>query len=173
MATNFLWYAGTVASSYNGLNATAFTVLSSDMSSGIASSGTTISGANGVSGVFTSSYAAQAIWGWTVLTWGTSATTGPAAGGNVAGWFLQSYDGGTIYETSAHTASVPMRRPPDFIIPHSTESISAGDVYFSAGIVRLPPLPYKVFLQNNLGITAPSSSTGYSSLKIAPVAMQY
>lgn len=171
MATNFLYYPGTTTAPNTGLVASVQTLLSSDMV-GVASSGTVISAFNGNSGVFTSSNTGQAVWGAVFLTWGTSASTGPAAGGNIAGWFLLSPDGGTTFESSVHTASLPNRRPPDFIVYHSTESINSSDTYVAPAI-RLPALAFKVMVQNNLGITSPSSATGYPALKLAPFAVQY
>lgn len=167
MATNFLWYAGTTPN--NGLLATAVTVLSSELAS-LASSGTTISSSvttGTSSGIITSSMTGQGIWGEVWLTCGTSLATGPSAAGSISGWFLVSPDGGTTFERTV--ASTPMSRSPDFIIPISTNAVTALDVFKAYGPVMIPALEYKVFVQNNLGVTMPSSA----NIKLAAYAVQY
>jgi hypothetical protein len=167
MATNFLWYAG--GTPFNGLLAPAITALSSELNS-LGSSGTTISSSTTTgtsSGIITSSMTGQGIWGEVWLTCGTSLATGPSIAGNIAGWFLVSPDGGTTFERTV--ASTPMSRSPDFIVPISTNAITAGDVFKAYGPVMIPALEYKVFVQNNLGVTMPSSA----NIKIAPFAVQY
>lgn len=171
MATNFLWYSG--ATPYNGLVVTALTVLSTELvslgsSSTVVGSSTTSGTA---SGVYTSSMTGQAVWADLFLTCGTSLATGPSLGGNISGWFLTSPDGGTTFERTV--SGSPLPRAPDFVVPTSTQAVTAADTFRTTNMVRLPALPFKVFIQNNLGVTLPSSATAYSTLKIAAYALQY
>jgi hypothetical protein len=167
MVANFLWAAGT-----QGLiTSTGVPLMQSEMAS-VANSSWCVSSSGGLSGVFGSSLTGQAVWGYLQLSYGSSATgstaTGPAAGANWAGWWLTSPDGGTTFES---TAQVPPR-PPDFLIPLSTGTIAASAKPFQAsGLVRLPPMPFKVLMQNNTGNTMGTSPD--PKLNLLPVAMQY
>lgn len=159
-AKNFLWQ-NTAASS--GLLVAAITVMSSELVS-LASS-VAVSG----SSTYGSSNTGQAIWADVYLTFGTTATT--VAGANYAGWFVNSLDGGTTFES---TANLPLARAPDFIIPVPVGTLGSSLSYKSAGLVRLPAGQWKPSLQNNSGIvTGSSSGAGYPLLRIAPYAEQY
>jgi hypothetical protein len=98
----------------------------------------------------------------------------PSAGGVLAGWFLPSRDGGTNFETIIATPSstVPaVSRSPDFIIPLDNAAYAAGNVRYGQGrfIAPLPTVPFKVELQNNSGVTMPSTWAVF----LAPWAIQY
>lgn len=161
MATNFLYFSGTTN---NGLLATAFNLQSTELNT-LTNTSIAVSSVGGTSGVFNQSNTSQAIWGKLFLTLGAIATA-LTAGANIAGWFVESYDGGTTFEQSSAAES----RPPDFIIPLPAAAISAGAIYQAAGLVRLPALPFKVMLQNNTGQSLASSA---NTLKLAPIAVQY
>lgn len=168
MATNFLWAAGSTTSGFNsGLTSPSITLLSTEMVS-LGSSGTVTSAQSGVSGLFTSSNTGQAIWGEIFVTLTTTATT--VAGANVSGWFLTSPTSGTIIES---TATAAISRPPDFIVPTPVATLGSSTTYKAAGLVRIPALNFKVNIQNNLGITLPSSASGNPVVLLSPVAMQY
>jgi hypothetical protein len=159
-AKNFLWQ---ISAASSGLLVAATTVMSSELVS-LASSTATVS-----ANTYGSSNTGQAIWSDVYLTFGTTATT--LAGANYAGWWLPSLDGGTTFES---TASLPMARPPDFVIPAPVGTLGSSLTYKSAGLVRLPAVPFKVVAQNNLGIvTGSSSGSGFPLLRIAPYAEQY
>lgn len=97
----------------------------------------------------------SAKYGYVWLTAGSSMV--PIAGGNIAGWWMNSPDGGTTYEKGPYTAS-PMPRSPDWIIPFSTAaSIAAGDVVYAPGAVLLPWATCKVSIQNNSGVALSSA----------------
>ena len=167
MPTNFLWSTGN-----SGLvTSTGIALMQSELAS-VANSSWTVSSSGGLSGVFGSSLTGQAVWGYLQLYYGSSATgstsSGPAAGANWAGWFLTSPDGGTTFESTAQQPP----RPPDFLIPLSTGTIAASAKPFQAsGLVRLPPLPFKVLMMNNTGNTMGASTD--PKLNLLPVAMQY
>lgn len=162
MATNFLQATG--ASTTGFFNGT--TVLISSELVALASSGT----ATSVS-VYTSSASfGQAIWG-DAWVYATSAIT-PASGGFLSCWWLKSKDGGTTFEKT--TASLPLARSPDFIIPMSSVAYASSDVSFSGGIVKMPWPAAKLFVQNNTGVTFfASNSASYPQIGIGPVAVQY
>ena len=165
-AKNLLWQAG---SGNNGLVATAVQLFhgtgASDEFYGLTTGSYKVSGTSGSSGVFTNSNTSQVIYGELFLTLGAIGSA-ISAGGNIAGWFLQSYDGGTTYEQGSGVAP---SRPPDFVIPLPATTITSGWVYKAAGVVRLPPLNFKVAIQNNTGQTLSSDSVNY--LRLAPIAM--
>lgn len=163
MATDFLWAAGT---SNSGLLTTAVSLQTTELNS-IVNGGTALSSVGGTSGVFNNSNMAQGMIADIFLTLGAIASA-VVAGGNVAGWFLTSLDGGTTFENTVSAAA--MTRPPDFIIPVPATAITAGWVYKAAGPIMVPALQFKVFIQNNLGQTLASSG---NTIKIAPYAMQY
>jgi hypothetical protein len=161
MPTNFLWNAGT---SNNGLLASAVTLQSTELNS-VTNSSIAVSSVGGAGGVFKNSDTAQAIYGEIFLTLGAIASA-LAAGACVAGWFIESFDGGTTFEQSSAAES----RAPDFVIPLPATAISGGSVFKASDLARLPALPFKVMLQNNTGQTLNAAG---NSLKCAPVAVQY
>jgi hypothetical protein len=178
MPTNFLYYAGTSGPPNTGNLVSAFTVMSTDLTSTgtLASSQTAVSASSNIgnlNGVFNSSMYGQGIWADLFLTHGTSVASAMSAGANVAGWWMTSPDAGTTFESIVGASYTPLPRPPDFLIPHPATTINAGLTFKSAGIVRIPALVHKVFLQNNTGQTIFSSVTAYPTLKVAPFAMQY
>jgi len=173
MATNFLYYAGTVTAPNNGLvTSSAITLITSEIA-GLTNGSIAISATNGNSGVFTSSNTGQALYGTLFVTHAASIATAPSAGGTLTGWFMTSLDGGTTFEsTGAFVSGLP--RPPDFTIPHSTVAVNSSWVYASQSLVALPALPFKVVIQNNLGQTIGASlSARYPLISLAPVSVQY
>lgn len=161
MPTNFLWNSGT---SNNGLLATAFNLLSTELNT-LTNTSIAVSSVGGTSGVFNQSNTAQAMLGELFLTLGAIGSA-LSAGACIAGWFVESYDGGTTFEQS----SVAETRPPDFIVPLPATTIGAASIFKAAGLVRLPALPFKVMLQNNTGQSFAASA---NTLKLAPIAAQY
>jgi hypothetical protein len=163
MATNFLEATG---GSTAGYFSAVTTLMSSEMT------GVTTGSVATSASVFTSSGSfGQSIWGEVYIRFLSSATFTPLVGGNIAGWFLRSPDGGTTFELMATSLGLP--RPPDFIIPASTIAYASSAVLAASGIVKMPWSPVKVGIQNNLGITFVASGSGYSTLSIGPVAVQY
>ena len=172
--TPFLWGAG---SSNNGLLQNALQLLSSSSSyesgfSALASASIVISSVSGSSGVFNNSLTGEADLGDIVFTSGGAFT--PAAGGNLAGWFLKSLDGGTTFEY-ASTTCTPARSP-DFVIPLIVAAYAANQQAWSAGTHGLivPAYPFKVCLQNNSGAALPTtSSTPYNTLRLVSPTLDY
>lgn len=158
-ATNFLYGAGT-----NGYIATPFTALTTELN-GLTNGSLTALGA-----AKTNTQTAQAILGEIWLTAGGSFTP-TAASPNLAGWFSESTDGGTTFETLSISSSVPVRAP-DFIIPLPAAAITSGMVFNCQGrITRLPPASsWKMMLQNNTGTSLPGTS---NTVTVGPVAWQY
>jgi len=98
----------------------------------------------------------------------------PAVGGALNGWFLESWDGGTSFDTVLATpsATVPaIPRAPDFTIPLDNVAYAAGNVSRAAGrfITPLPTVSFKVRLQNMAGVTMPATWAVF----LAPWAVQY
>src|SRR5689334_12539807 len=124
MTSNLLWGAGT---SNNGLLTAAFNFMAdtSELAS-LANNAYVVSSVSGSSGVFSNSTTAQAVYADLFLTLGA---IGSSLGTNacLAGWFLESYDGGTTFE---QTSAVPSR-PCDFTIPLPNSTISAAAVYIA------------------------------------------
>lgn len=149
---SFVWNPGT---SFSGLLTPQLTLFASDINS-ITSSGTAQSLVGGSSGFFTSSMTAQAVWGHLFLTIGGSIATAVVSGGNIAGWWMPSPDSATTFET--YVSGSPLPRAPDWIIPLSSTVINSGSVYKSAGITLLPPLQFRVQMQNNTGQTLGTSN---------------
>ncbi len=163
MATPFLWDGTSPLVS-------AFNLMTTEIES-LTTGSVIVSSVGGTSGVFALSATGQAIFGDIFFSFGNPGVgTALSAGANIAGWFLTSPDGGTTYEI----ATVVPPRAPDFIIPCPATTIGAGVAPFKAtGLVRLPPLQFKVLIQNNTGQTLGNGSTTAPYLKVAPVAMQY
>lgn len=155
---NFLTYPGTA-----GFLVTPVTLVSSE----IISLGSSVTATGGT--VLTQASFANAIYGIPYLTVGTSFT--PVAGGNIAGWWLFSADGGSSYEIGVSSVA-PQPRPPDWIIPLSTAGANATAVY-PGPLCRLPWWTTKAYVQNNTGVTLSTTNSGTPSIKIAPVAIQY
>jgi hypothetical protein len=168
MATNFLWAGGT---SNNGLVASsAVTLMTTELES-LTNGSVTVSSVNGSSGLFKNSSFNQAMWAELYLSLGNPGISSAlSAGGNLAGWFLTSLDGGSTYESG----SVAPPRPPDFLIPLPATTIAGGASPFkAAGLVLIPALEFYTLVQNNSGQTFGAGSTTPPWLKAAPIAMQY
>jgi len=167
MPTNFLHYNGT-----NGFLVTPFELFNqTDAAFDSLASGNTVTSANGgTSGKFnqTNFGSAQLAELWFVV--GDTGFT-PSAGGNLTGWWLKSFDGGSTFEDTDSNLALP--RPPDFIIPFKAAAYSASDVVFASGPVLLPYVTSKVYVQNNSGVTLGNTSTTHAKLWCGPVADQY
>ena len=117
--------------------------------------GNTVTGtAGGTAGVFSATQIKNLAAGEVFLT--CAGTFTPTAGGCISGWFLRSSDGGTTFEKV--TSNTALARPPDFIIPLNAVAVANADVYFAAGEVRLPSCPFKVYVQNNTGVSLGASN---------------
>jgi len=101
---------------------------------------------------------------WLVNT--STAGVQQTAGANLAGWWVHS-DAAGNFEVTSTVAGMP--RPPDFIIPlpSTSTSLSTSGNYFAQGMPTFPPDNFKVFIQNNAGVTL-GSTAGY--LQMGPVA---
>lgn len=170
MPTNFLWYTG--VSSNDGLVETVVTAMTTELNN-LANGSSALSSVNGSSGVFYNTIFGQAIWADIFLNVGGPNLTGTlAAGASVAGWFLPTPDGTTYEWSNGNTIAPP--RPPDFLIPlPAATSLAAASVFKSAGMVQMPPAPWKLLVQNNAGQSLSPSTTASPYIKIAPYAMQY
>lgn len=163
MTTNFLWAPGT---SNNGLLATALSLMTTELNT-LASGSAAVSSVGGASGVFTNLDTAQAILADMFITLGAIGSA-LSAGAAIYGWFLQSYDGGTTYETSG--AALTSGRPPDFIFSLPAATVAAASVFKSTGKVTIPALKFKAVIYNSTGQSFASSA---NVLRLAPQAMQY
>lgn len=161
MATNFLAATGT-----NGFltasPVTAFSAATTTINS-VANAATVISTL-----VFSQTDTAHGLLGYVSLTVGSS--FGPTAGGNITGYWVQSPDGGTTYESTI------LVRPPDWMISLSTSTSSSPGTETSGSAYRLSPLcampwgTFKVAIVNNSGVTLGTSG---NSIAFQTVAMQY
>lgn len=167
MPTQFLDAAGT-----NGFIATPFNLLSTEAGfGGLANGSAVTSSVGGASGVFTQTNFAQAIWGRHFFVSGGAFT--PTAGGVLAIWYLESYNGGTTYEGAVaipSTTAMALPRAPDVIIPLDAVALASGTIKPAGGFQKLPWETCKVVLQNLSGATLPSSG---NLLLCGPVATQY
>lgn len=163
-STPFLRYPGTLN---NGLLAALLTLMTTELES-VTNGSLALSSVGGSSGLFTNANTGQAIWGELYYDSGSPNLSTPSAGANLTGWWITSPDGGTTFE---QTTDAPAR-PPDWLIQVVNLSITANWV-FKSGIVRVPALPFKVLVQNNLGVTLSSGTTNAPYLKLAPCADQY
>lgn len=152
---NALYATGT---SNSGLIATLLSLQTTELNA-LANAALIVSSVGGSSGKFTNSDTGAAKFGEIHFTLGTVTTM--SAGANLAGWFLQSNDSGSTYES----LTVVPPRPPDFIVP--LDATTGNKVYKAAGQVRLPALQFKVLVQNNSGQAF--TATG-NTLKLAPIA---
>lgn len=166
MTTNFLWAQGT-----NGLIASEFTLLgnTSELAS-LASGSLIVSSVSGTSGVFNNTNTGQAEFGEVFLVLGSIGSS-LSAGANITGWFLQSPDGGTTFEST----TLQPARVPDFQIDLASATVASGQAFRAngngpGGAVELPALPFKVLVLNNTGQGLNASG---NSLKCAPFAEQY
>jgi hypothetical protein len=101
--------------------------------------------------------------------WIVTNSTSPqqTAGGNLAGWFMLA-DASGAFEVESTVAGTS--RPPDFIIPFpstSTTIVAAGNYFSIPSPVPLPWQNFKVFVQNNAGLTL---GTTFAQLFCGPVA---
>ncbi len=144
--------------SNSGLLTTVISLQTTELNA-LANAALIISSVNGSSGKFTNADTGQAKWGEIHFTLGTVTTM--TAGGNLAGWFLQSNDSGSTYES----LTVVPPRPPDFIVP--LDATTGNKVYKAVGPVRLPALQFKVLVQNNSG---QAFTATLNTLKLAPIA---
>lgn len=156
---NFLTFPGTA-----GFLTTPFTLMSTEFV-GLTSSATIVSAS-----AINQTNTANGIYGYVYLTVG-SATFTPTAGGNISGWWLNSVDGGTTYETAISTVG-PQARPPDWIIPLSTTGTVSSGIYMTQ-VIRLPWATAKTYIQNNAGTTLGASGSQYPTIKCAPVAVSW
>lgn len=123
-------------------------------------------------GIFTQTHIDQGVQGDVMFIAGGAFT--PAVGGVLSGWFLPSYDGGTTFETTISTpsATVPaLSRTPDFTITLDNAAYAAGNIRYAAGryVAPLPSVPFKCLVQNNSGVTMPSTW----AIALSPWALQY
>lgn len=163
MATNFLQATGASTVGY-------FSAVTTLISSELVSLGSSLAVTS--ASIFTSSgNFGQAIWGEALVHWGGAIT--PATGAFISGWFLRSADGGTTFETVVNSSTTGVPRGPDFIIPLSSFAYASSGVAYATGIVKMPWSPVKVMIENNAGVTFPSSATAYTLIQLGPVAVQY
>ena len=168
MSTTFLWAAGT---SNNGLLVSpALPLMTNTELASLASTDTAVSSTTGPgsNGIINNSVTGQGLLGEVWLKLG--AITGPlVAGALVSGWWLTSPDGGTTFEAPASNTAPP--RFPDFIIPLPTGAIAGATSFQAQGrIVPVPALPFKIYVQNNLGFTLASSGNSLILALVAAIA---
>jgi len=162
MATNFLWYTGSSAG--GGLVTSSALTLMTTEYVGIASSAMALGATT-----FTSTYTGQAILGDIFYTYGSSQGSAQATGSNIAGWFLTSPDG-TVFESSA---LAPPPRSPDFVVALTSGLVNTAITY-KAAAVTIPALKFRVLIQNNTGVTSPTTNAnGAPTIQLAPYAVQY
>jgi hypothetical protein len=152
---NGLFNTGT---SNSGLIASLLSLQTTELNA-LANGALIVSSVGGSSGKFTNADTGAAKFGEIHFTLGTVTTM--SAGANLSGWFLQSNDSGSTYES----LTVVPPRPPDFIVP--LDATTGNKIYKAAGQVRLPALQFKVLVQNNSGQSF--TATG-NTLKLAPIA---
>lgn len=151
MTSPFLWGAGT---SNSGLLVSALTLMSTELNA-LASGSLIVSSVGGTSGTFNNSNTSQGIIGDVWLEVGSTAfATTVGSTPNVACWFVTTPDG-SKFESSTIAPS----RPPDFVISTPTAILAASSNWKTPGVCQVvyPPFPFKVILQNNLGVIFPAT----------------
>lgn len=156
---NFLWNSGT---SNNGQIASSLTLETTELNS-LANAAVAVSSVGGSSGLFTNANTGQAIWGQIQFTAGTAGAA-CAAGANISGWFLTTFDGTTFEPTAAAPA-----RAPDFVISLPATTLNA--TYMST-LIRVPALKFKVLAQNNCGASGTLAASA-NILTLGLMAIQY
>lgn len=135
----------------NGFIATLTLTSGADLAS-LASGGAVTLTGGGAAGVSSQTNTGSGKRGYIVFKTVTAGFT-PTAGGCISGWWLNSDDGGTTYESTPATPSttVPaLPRPPDFIIPLDVAALGTSAVKWSIPCT-LPEGTFKVLVQNNSG----------------------
>lgn len=148
----------------NGFIVSPFNLMSTELN-GLSSANSAVSTAGGSSGVFTQTNFANAQKCFVFFEAGGTFT--PTAGGNIAGWWLMSEDGGSHFEKTVTNTSLP--RPPDFMIPLFASAYALGDRSWSA-VCRAPWPSCEVFVVNNAGVALPATG---NLILAAPVAERY
>lgn len=127
--------------------------------SGLVNGGAVTSSVSGAAGVFAPSVWLRGTFGLIWFNAGGAFT--PAVNGALQGWFLRSLDGGTTFETSVTTPSTTvaaLERGPDFVIPFSNVALASGNRVLAAWSVEIPPVPFRVRVQNRSGATLPTAT---------------
>lgn len=156
-ATNFLEAPGT-----NGFITAPFALMGTTDLSGLANG----NGVTSTAAALSQTTFANAIW--TLIYFQAAGAFTPTAGGYLAGWWLQSDNGGTNFEKVVANTDLP--RPPDFIIPMYVSAYASGDRTWASGIVKAPFPGCKAFVMNHAGV---SLSANNHLIQAAPVAIQY
>lgn len=151
--TDFLYDAGT-----NGFIVTPPNLMTAELN-GLASAAEVVS-----SGVFSQTSFGNAIYGKVWFKAGGAFT--PTGNPFLAGWWVNSTDGGTTFEKNATV----LPRSPDFFIPLAAAAYASGDIVFAPSIIRLPAPSCKVMLQNNSGAALPATG---NVLTVGPIAVKY
>jgi hypothetical protein len=147
-----------------GFIVTPFDLLTTELSS-LANGNTAVSSVGGASGVFAQSDTGSAVLGAAWFESGGTFT--PSAGGFLAVWFLRSSDGGTTFEKTVSNTAMP--RSPDMIIPLFNSAYASGAISWAQDPeLRLPFESFKVLIQNQTGVTLPSSG---NKITLGPVAI--
>jgi hypothetical protein len=160
MATNFLYASGA-----DGFIATPFNLQTTELNT-LGSGNTVISSVGGSSGVFSQTQTLGAVWGIISFLAGGSFT--PSGSPVLSGWFINKADDSHFEKLVSNTAPP---RSPDFYIPLFASAYAANDLALCQdGLVRLPPNLFEVLIQNNSGVSLPSSG---NKIVCGPVAVQY
>lgn len=160
MPTNFQEAPGS-----SGFITSPFSLMTTELNT-LGSTDTATSSVGGSSGVFSQSNTANGIWGQIYFTSGGAFT--PTGSPYFAGWFLFSPDGGSTFEITASNTALP--RSPDFYVPLRTTAYASGNKVPASNVTRLPWWSFKVYLQNNSGVSLPSSG---NILSVGPVGIQW
>jgi len=152
-----VWYPG---SSNNGLLTTAVTLMTTELNS-ITNAGVAVT-----STIFTNASTGQARVAEMFFNAGTTGAA-CAAGASLAGWFLQSSDGGTTFEAT----SVAPARAPDFLFALPATTLVGLTPFKANGQVNVPALKFKVMVQNNCGTNGTLAATG-NTVTMVPVGFQ-
>ncbi len=148
----------------SGFIASPFSLMTTELNS-LATANSALSSVNGTSGVFSQTNFVNGLLYEVYFTAGGTISS-IVAGGNIAGWWCKSTDGGSTFEKTVSNTAFP--RPPDMLIG-ADASYTSSDIRF--GLIAPCPWPFaKLFVLNSFGQTL--ASTG-NIIKAAPVGWGY
>lgn len=154
---DFLQDAGT-----SGFIATPFNIMGSTDLSGLANANTITS----THAALTQADFVNAIW--CQICFQAAGAFTPTAGGYLAGWWLNSENGGTNFEKVVSNTALP--RGADFTIPLFPSAYASGDRSWAPSLIKTPFGSSKAYILNASGVSLGANN---HLILACPVATKY